>query len=142
MVPQGFAAPNTALNSSINRGNALSKKLGLLGIVVTSMNINPVASAPVAIPTAGISIPTAESLGVGPDDLVHLLFDYVGSEGMQPEVAVIEQLLAPGTVSALVALFGALFPALSTAGAEGKALTALANLAPVAAALLAALSVV
>jgi hypothetical protein len=142
MVPQGFAAPNTALNSSINRGNALSKKLGLLGIVVTGMNINPVSPVPAPIPSAGISIPTAESLGVGPDDLVHLLFDYVGSEGNQPEVAVIEQLLAPGTVSALVALFGGLFPGLSAAGSEGKALTALANLAPVAATLLALLSAV
>jgi hypothetical protein len=140
MVPQGFAAPNAALNSSINRGNALSKKLAALGIIVTSMNINPVGSNAAVIPLAGVSIPSAEALGVGPDDLVHLLFDYIGSQGNQPEVAVIEQLIAPGTVSAVVALFTGLFPALTTAGAEGRALAALANLAPVTAALLAALS--
>jgi hypothetical protein len=140
MVPQGFAAPNAALNSSINRGNALSKKLAALGIIVTSMNINPVGSDASVIPLAGVSIPNAEALGVGPDDLVHLLFDYIGSQGTQPEVAVIEQLIAPATVSAVVALFTGLFPALTPAGAEGRALAALANLAPVTAALLAALS--
>lgn len=135
MVPQGFAAPNTALNSTINRGNALSKKLGVLGIIVTSLNINPVGFAGASIPMSGVSIPTAEALGVGPNDLVHLLFQYVGSGGDQPEVAVIEQLLAPGTVSAIVALFAGLFPALSTAAAEGRALAALANIASVATAL-------
>jgi hypothetical protein len=140
MVPQGFAAPNAALNSTINRGNALSKKLAALGIIVTSLEINPVGPVTAIIPLAGISIPNAEAQGVGPDDLVHLLFDYIGSDGIQPEVAVIEQLLAPGTVSAVVALFTGLFPALTTAGAEGRALAALANLAPVVAALLAALS--
>jgi hypothetical protein len=140
MVPQGFAAPNAALNSTINRGNALSKKLAALGIIVTGMEINPVGPVTAIIPLAGISIPNAEAQGVGPDDLVHLLFDYIGSEGITPEVAVIEQLLAPGTVSAVVALFTGLFPSLTTAGAEGRALAALANLAPVVAALLAALS--
>jgi hypothetical protein len=40
----------------------------------------------------------------------------------------------------VVALFTGLFPALTPAGAEGRALAALANLAPVTAALLAALS--
>jgi hypothetical protein len=140
MVPQGFAAPNAALNSSINRGNALSLKLAALGIVVTSMNINPVGPATSTVPMSGISIPSAEAQGVGPDDLVHLLFEYIGSEGIQPEVAVIEQLLAPGTVSAVVALFTGLFPALTTAGAEGRALGALANLPAVVTALQSALS--
>jgi hypothetical protein len=137
MVPQGFAAPNAALNSSINRGNALSKKLAVLGIIVTSMEIGPVGSA---VNISGVSIPNAEALGVGPDDLVHLLFQYVGGGDNQPEVAGIEQLIAPGTVSAVVALFGGLFPALSTAGAEGRALAALADLPSLSAALLAALS--
>jgi|HubBroStandDraft_1064217.scaffolds.fasta_scaffold768437_1 hypothetical protein len=140
MVPQGFAAPNAALNSTINRGNALSLKLAALGIIVTSMNINPVGPATSTVPMGGISIPSAEAQGVGPDDLVHLLFDYIGSEGIQPEVAVIEQLLAPGTVSAVVALFTGLFPVLTTAGAEGRALGALANLPAVVTALQAVLS--
>ncbi len=140
MVPQGFAAPNSALNSTINRGNALSKKLGLLGIIVTSLEINPAGPAGANIPMSGVSIPNAEALGVGPDDLVHLLFQYVGGEGNQPEVAVIEQLLAPCTVSAVIALFGGLFPALSAVQSEGRALTALANLPSVATALKAALS--
>src|SRR5579863_3461415 len=113
MVPQGFAAPNSALNSTINRGNALSKKLALLGIIATRLEINPVGPAGADIPMNGISIPNAEALGVVPDDLVHLLFQYIGGGDMQPEVAVIEQLLAPGTVSAVIALFGGLFPALS-----------------------------
>jgi hypothetical protein len=140
MVPQGFAAPNAALNSTINRGNALTKKLALLGIIVTSLEINPVGPAGSDIPMNGISIPQAQALGVGPDDLVHLLFEYVGGEGNQPEVAVIEQLLAPATVSAVVALFDGLFPALSAVQAESRAITALANLPSVATALQAALA--
>jgi len=135
MVPQGFAAPNSALNSTINRANALSKKLALLGIFVTSLEINPVG-----FPSNGITIAQAQDAGVGPDDLVHLLFEYVGGEGNQPEVAVIEQLIAPGTVSAVVALFDGLFLTLSAVQAESRALTALANLPAVAAALQSALA--
>jgi hypothetical protein len=135
MVPQYFAAPNAMLNSTINRGNALRKKLAALGIIVTGLEINPVGSPAGSIPMDGVSIPDAEALGVGPDDLVHLLFDFVGSEGMQPEVAVTEQLLAPATVSAVIALFASLFPALSTPQAESRALAALAALASVAVAL-------
>ena len=135
MVPQGFAAPNTALNSTINRGNALSKKLALLGLFVTTLEINPVG-----FPSNGISIADAQAAGVGPDDLIHLLFQYIGGGDMQPEVAVIEQLIAPGTVSAVVALFDGLFPALSAVQSESRAITALANLPPVAAALQSALA--
>jgi hypothetical protein len=135
MVPQYFAAPNTALNSSINRGNALTKKLATLGIIVTGLEISPVGSPPGSVPLDGVSIPDAEALGVGPDDLVHLIFNYVGSEGIQPAVAMAEQLLTPATVSAIIALFGSLFPALSNPQAESRALAALAALASVAAAL-------
>jgi hypothetical protein len=135
MVPQYFAAPNAALNSSINRANALTKKLAALGIIVTAMEINPVGSTAGSIPVAGVSISDAVALGVAPDDLVHLLFDFVGSEGLQPEVAAVEQLISPATVSAVIALFGSLFPALSTPQAESRALAALAALASVAAAL-------
>ncbi len=135
MVPQGFAAPNTALNSTINRGNALTKKLAHLGIFVTTLEINPVG-----FPSNGISIASAEAAGVGPDDLIHLLFQYIGGGDMQPEVAVIEQLIAPATVSAVVALYDGLFPALSAAQSESRAITALANLPAVAAALQAALA--
>jgi len=134
MVPQGFAAPNATLNSSINRGNALSKKLALLGIIVTSMEINPVG-----MNMPFVSLPNAEALGVSPDDLVHLLFQCVGGGDNLPEVAVIEQLIAPGTVSALIGLFGGLFPAMSAVQTEGRALTALANLPAVSTALKAAL---
>ena len=137
MVPPGFAAPNAALNSSINRGNALAKKIAQLGIIVTSMDINPVGIADV--PLSGITIPQAQAAGVGPDDLVHLLFEYVGGEGNQAEVAVMEQVIAPGTVSAVVALFNVLFPALSAVQSESRALTALADLPAVTTALQAAL---
>ena len=140
MVPQGFAAPNTALNSTINRGNALTKKLAQLGIIVTTLEINPVGPAGSDIPLNGIGIAQAQALGVGPDDLIHLLFQYIGGGDMQPEVAVIEQLIAPATVSAVVALFDGLFPALSTVQAESRAITALANLPAVATALHTALS--
>jgi len=135
MVPQGFAAPNMALNSTINRGNALTKKLALLGIIVTTLEINPVG-----FPSNGISIASAQAAGVGPDDLIHLLFQYIGGGDMQPEVAVIEQLIASGTVSAVVALFEGLFPDLSAVQSESRAITALANLPAVAAALQAALA--
>ncbi len=140
MVPQGFAAPNTALNSTINRGNALTKKLAQLGIFVTTLEINPVGPAGSDIPLNGVSIAQAQAAGVGPDDLIHLLFQYIGGGDMQPEVAVIEQLIAPGTVSAVVALFDGLFPALSAVQAESRAITALANLPAVAAALQSALA--
>ncbi len=140
MVPQGFAAPNTALNSTINRGNALSKKLAQLGIFVTTLEINPVGPLGSEIPLNGISIAQAQAAGVGPDDLIHLLFQYIGGGDMQPEVAVIEQLIAPGTVSAVVALFDGLFPALSAVQSESRAITALANLPAVAVALQAALA--
>src|SRR5271155_2360106 len=135
MVPQGFAAPNAALNSSINRGNALSKKLGLLGIIVTSMEVNPVG---MNMPL--VSIPNAEALGVGPADLIHLLFQCVGGGDNLPEVAVIEQLIARGAFGALIALCGGLFPAMSAVQTEGRALPALANLPAVSPALKAALS--
>jgi|SRR5271166_6768756 len=140
MVPQGFAAPNMALNSTINRGNALTKKLAHLGIFVTTLEINPVGPAGSDIPLNGIGIAQAQAAGVGPDDLIHLLFQYIGGGDMQPEVAVIEQLIAPGTVSAVVALFDGLFPALSAVQSESRAITALANLPAVAAALQAALA--
>ena len=140
MVPQGFAAPNSALNSTINRGNALKKKLAYLGIIVTSLEINPVGAADIGVPMSGISLAQAQAAGVGPDDLVHLLFEYVGGQGNQAEVAVIEQLIAPGTVSAVIALFDGLFPALGAAQSESRALTALANLPAVATALQAALA--
>ena len=137
MVPQGFAAPNAALNSTINRGNALTKKLALLGIIVTRLEINPVVPD---APTKGVGISDAEALGILPDDLVHLLFEYVGSEGNQAEVAVIEQLIAPATVSGVLALFSGLFPSLTAAQIESRALTALANLPAVATALQSALA--
>jgi hypothetical protein len=140
MVPQGFAAPNLALNSTINRGNALTKKLALLGIFVTTLEINPVGPAGSEIPLNGIGITQAQAAGVGPDDLIHLLFQYIGGGDMQPEVAVIEQLIAPGTVSAVVALFDGLYPALSAVQAESRAITALANLPAVATALQSALA--
>jgi hypothetical protein len=137
MVPQGFAAPNAALNATINRGNALSKKLALLGIIVTRLEINPVVPN---APLNGVSISDAQTLGIGPDDLVHLLFEYVGGEGNQAEVAVIEPLLAPATVSSIIALFDGLFPSLSAVQSESRALTALANLHSVAAAVQSALA--
>jgi hypothetical protein len=140
MVPQGFAAPNAALNSTINRGNALTKKLALLGIIVTSLDINPVGGADIGVPMSGVSIAQAQAFGVGPDDLVHLLFQYVGGQGNQSEVAVIEQLMAQATVSGVIAIFNCLFPGLSAVQSESRALTALANLPPVAAALHTALS--
>ena len=139
MVPQGFAAPNAALNSTINRANTLSKKLAHLGIIVTSLGINPVGAGAAGIPVTGIGIAQAQSAGVTPDDLVHLVFEYVGGEGNQAEVAVVEQLIAPATVSAVVALFDGLFPGLSAIQSESRALTALANLPAVASALLSAL---
>jgi len=135
MVPQYFAAPDAALNSSINRGNALIKKLAALGVIVTNMEIHPVGSAPGGLPMAGLSIQDAQALGVGPDDLVHLLFDYAGSDGMHPEVAAIEQLISPATVSAVIALFAGLFPGLSSSQAASRALAALAALVSMAGAL-------
>ena len=140
MVPQGYAAPNTACNSTFNRGNALSKKLGLLGIVVTGLDINPVGAADIGVPTSGITFTQAQAAGVGPDDLVHLLFQYIGSEGNQAEVAVIEQLIATATVSSVIELFDVLYPNLSAVQCESRALTALANLPGVATALKAALA--
>jgi hypothetical protein len=137
MVPQGYAAPNAALNSTINRGNALTKKLALLGIFVTRLDINPVVPD---APTRGVSIPDAEALGIVPDDLVHLLFEYAGGEGNQAEVAVIEKLIAPCTVSGVLAVFSGLFPSLTASQTESRALTALANLPAVAAALQTALA--
>jgi hypothetical protein len=140
MVPQGFAAPNAALNSTINRGQALSKKLALLGIIVTSLDINPVGSTAVPVPLSGVSIPNAQALGVTVDDLVHLVFSYIGSQGNQAEVAVIEQLIAPATVGAVVALFTGLFPAATQVQADGRALSALAGIPAVTTALHGALS--
>jgi len=84
---------------------------------------------------AGLSIQDAQALGVGPDDLVHLLFDYAGSDGMHPEVAAIEQLISPATVSAVIALFAGLFPGLSSSQAASRALAALAALVSMAGAL-------
>lgn len=139
MVPQGFAAPNAALNSTIHRGNALVKKLTTLGIVVTGLEINPVGATD-ALPVGMVGITQAQALGVGPDDLVHLLFTYVGSQGNQAEVAVIEQLLAQATVSAIIAIFNGLFPGLSAVQSESRALTALANIPSVASALQTALA--
>lgn len=131
MVPQGFAAPNTALNSTINRGNALSKKLAVLGIIVTSLEINPIGpNAP-----GGVSIQDAQALGIGPDDLVHLLFQFAGGGDIRPEVAVIEQLIAPSTISSVIALFSGLFPLLTPDKIESRVLTMLANLPSVAKAL-------
>jgi len=140
MVPQGFAAPNAALNSTINRGIALTKKLALLGVVVTGLDINPVGAADMGVPMSGVTIAQAQALGVGPDDLVHLLFGYVGGQGNQAEVAVIEQILETVTVNAIIALFNGLFPGLSAAQSESRALTALANLPTVATALQATFS--
>jgi hypothetical protein len=140
MVPQGYAAPNTSLNSTFTRGNALSKKLGLLGIMVTSLDINPIGAVDMGVPSSGITVSQAQAAGVGPDDLVHLLFQYVGSEGNQAEVAVIEQLIASATVSSIIELFDVLFPNLSAVQCESRALTALANLPGVASALKSALA--
>jgi hypothetical protein len=135
MVPQYFAAPDAALNSSINRGNALIKKLAALGVVVTGMEIHPVGSAPATTPMGALSIPDAQALGVGPDDLVHLLFDYAGSGGVRPEVAAVEHLISPATVGAVIAVFAGLFPSLSSSEAASRALAALATLVSMAAAL-------
>jgi hypothetical protein len=140
MVPEGFAAPIAALNSTFNRGQALSKKLALLGIIVTSLDINPIGSAAGTIPLSGVSIPNAQALGIGPDDAVHLVFNYIGSQGNQAEVGVIEQLLTPATVSGVIAVFVGLFPGASAVQAESRALTALANLPAVTTALHGALN--
>jgi hypothetical protein len=99
----------------------------VLGISVINFNINPVEPVQAMVPTQGVSIADARAQGVGDTDLVHLLFTYVGGGDMQPEVAVIEGLLAPGTVSAVVAVFQGLFPAMTQAQTEGQALAALAN---------------
>ena len=139
MVPQGFAAPNAALNSTIHRANALVKKLATLGIIVTGLEINPVGGAS-PMPVGNVGAAQAQALGVGPDDLVHLLFTYVGNQGNQSEVAVIEQLLAQATISAIIAIFNSLFPGLNAAQSESRALTALANIPSVATAVQTALA--
>ena len=72
MVPQGFAAPNMALNSTINRGNALTKKLALLGN--HRHHAGDQSSGGIyGIPNMHQHRP-GPGAGVGPDDLIHLLF--------------------------------------------------------------------
>jgi hypothetical protein len=142
MVPQYFASPNTTLNASINQGIALQKKLALLGITVTGFIINPIGDI-YGIPN--MTVAQAEAQGVGPDDLVHLLFTFLGAAtGQTPEVSVIQQLLAPGTVSAILALMTALFGYGPTGydpiAGLGQALSALAALPAVVAAVKAALT--
>jgi hypothetical protein len=142
MVPQYFASPNTTLNASINQGIALQKKLALLGITVTGFIINPIGDV-YGIPN--MTVAQAEAQGVGPDDLVHLLFTFLGAAtGQTPEVSVIQQLLAPGTVSAILALMTALFGYGPTGydpiAGLGQALSALAAIPAVVAAVKAALT--
>src|ERR1700689_2944632 len=99
MVPQYFAAPNTALNASINQGIALQKKLAVLGITVTGFIVNPIGDV-YGIPN--MTVAQAQAQGVGPDDLVHLLFSFLGAAtGQTPEVSVIAGLIAPANVSAV-----------------------------------------
>ena len=141
MVPQYFAAPNTLLNASINQGLALQKQLAALGITVTGFIINPVGDV-YGIPN--LTVAQAVAAGVGPDDLVHLLFSYLGGgQNQTPEVSVIAGLLAPANVSAIIALMNGLFgygpTGFDPTAALGHALTALANLPAVVAALEAAL---
>ncbi len=144
MVPQYFASPNTTLNASINQGIALQKKLAVLGITVTGFIVNPIGDV-YGIPN--MTVAQAQAQGVGPDDLVHLLFSFLGAAtGQTPEVSVIAGLIAPANVSAVIALMNGLF-GYGPTGYDpivglGQALTALANLASVASALAAALSVV
>jgi hypothetical protein len=142
MVPQYFASPNPALNASINQGVALQKKLAALGINVTGFIINPVGDI-YGMPN--LTVAQGVAAGVGPDDLVHLLFSYLGAgQGQLPEVAVIAGLIAPANVSAIIALMNGLFgygpSGFDPSTGLGQALTALADLPTVAAAVHAALS--
>jgi hypothetical protein len=144
MVPQYFAAPNQALNASINQGLALQKQLAALGITVTGFIVNPIGDV-YGIPN--LTVAQAAAAGVGPNDLVHLLFSYLGGgQGQTPEVSVIAGLLAPANVSAVIALMNALFgygpTGFDPSAALGHALNALAELASVASAVEAALSIV
>jgi hypothetical protein len=142
MVPQYFAAPNTLLNASINQGLALQKQLATLGISVTGFIVNPVGDV-YGIPN--LTVAQAVAAGVGPDDLVHLLFSYLGGgQGQTPEVSVIAGLLAPANMGALIALMNGLFgygpTGYDPTAGLGHALSALANLPAVETALHAALS--
>ena len=138
MVPSGYAAPNPALNSTITRGQVLASKLRMLGFFSVVLGVGPVGEG-AASPSGLLTLAQVEASGVVPDDLVHLQFSYAGNDSL-PEVSVVEQLLAPGTVSAVTNIFTDLFPNLSSAQAEAKALTAVANLPAVAAALKTALA--
>ena len=142
MVPQYFAAPNQALNASINQGLALQNKLAALGITVTGFIVNPVGDV-YGIPN--LTVAQAVAAGVGPDDLVHPLFSFLGGgQGQTPEVSVIAGLIAPANMGALIALMNGLFgygpTGYDPVAGLGQALSALANLPAVASALQAVMS--
>jgi len=133
MIPPGFASPNPLLNATPIQGKSFIAKCAILGVggpvelYVEAMNSVP--SAPVGTPR--VTIATATEMGVLSTDAINLI-DQVGNN-----VAESLAILAPGDVNSIITFY--LERGDSSATANGAALSALANIAGVNAALKAAL---
>jgi hypothetical protein len=138
MTPPGYAAPNPAVNCTINAATNAVPVLAKLGIIVTSTVIQTGEGAG-GIQSGVYQTPAeAELLGASPAlDAMYLQFKVEGVEPYQ-EAATIIRLLNQGTTEALMQLFAGIYPYPNTAQ---MALSAAASLPSVVAAIKAEMAV-
>jgi hypothetical protein len=110
-VPAGYAAPNPAVNCTINYAASVATVLGKLNQIVTATVIQTGEGAGGDQGNSVYATPAeAQQLGADPAvDKLYLQFKIEGVEGYQ-EAATIGHQLAQGNVAALTELFSALYP--------------------------------
>lgn len=123
MIPQGFASPNPKQNASINQGKSLQQKLAKLGVNVSNFFVNTISAETAPY----LSITDAEAAGVGPDDLINLVFLMPGQSAAQGYYSVAD-VAALFVDSAAVASIYNFFKYVNDPYATNSTLNAIANM--------------